>query len=83
MPAGTCYDIGAPTLCESDEEASTVVGQWSDVENVYVRVDDLCAHHGPGDILGPNEFLMGDDVGFVAAAVDHFPAAGPSRRLTP
>ena len=76
MPAGTFYDSGAPTievriyrddqllvreLCESEEEAATVVEQWSDVENVYVLVDDLSAHHGPGDILAPDELLMSDD----------------------
>lgn len=70
MPDGTLYDTGAPTievriyrddqllvreLCESDEEAAAVVGQWSDADNVYVLVDDLSAHHGPGDILAPDE----------------------------
>ena len=75
MPAGTSYDTGAPTievriyrngqllvreLCESEEEAATVVEQWSDVENVYVLVDDLSAHHGPEAILAPDERLMTD-----------------------
>ena len=49
MPARTFYDTGAPTievrlyridqllvreLCESEEEAATVVEQWCVVENV-------------------------------------------------
>ena len=76
MPAGTFYDSGAPTidvriyrdeqllvreLCESEEEAAAVAEQWSDVENVYVLVDDLSAHHGPGDILAPDELPLSDD----------------------
>ncbi len=76
MPAGTPYDIGAPTievrifrddqllvreLCESEEEAAALVEQWSDTDNVYVLVDDLSAHHGPGDILAPDELPSGDD----------------------
>ena len=76
MPTGGSYDTGAPTievriyrdgqlldqeLCESEEEAATVAGQWSDVENVYVLVDDLSAHHDPGDILAPDELPMSDD----------------------
>jgi len=74
MSAGTLYDSGAPTievriyrhdqllireLCESEEEATAVVEQWSDVDNVHVFVDDLSAHHGPEDILAPDEPLMG------------------------
>lgn len=76
MSAGTSYDTGAPTievriyrddellvreLCESEAEAATVVEQWSDVANVYVLVDDLSAHHGPEDILAPDELPISDD----------------------
>ena len=76
IPAGTFYDTGAPTievrifrddqllvreLCESEEDASAVVEKWSDVENVYVLVDDLSASHGPEDILAPDELPMSDD----------------------
>lgn len=79
MSAGRSYDPGAPTievriyrdgqlldteLCESEEEAATVVKQWSDIENVYVLVDDLSAHHDPGDILAPDELPMSDDEDF-------------------
>ena len=42
--------------------------QWSDVENVYVLVDDLSAHHGPGDILAPDELLMSDDEDYSIAS---------------
>jgi hypothetical protein len=76
MPEGTFYDSGAPTievrifrndqllvrtLCESEQEAATVVEQWSDVENVYVLVDDLSVHHSPEDILAPDELSISDD----------------------
>lgn len=76
MSAGTSYDTGAPTievriyrnsqllvreLVETEEDAAAVVEQWSDVENVYVLVDDLSAHHAPGDILAPDELLTSDD----------------------
>ena len=76
MPERTFYDTGAPTievriyrdgqllvrkLCESEEEAATVVEQWSDVQNVYVLVDDLSVHHNPGDILAPDELPISDD----------------------
>lgn len=74
MSAGTDYDSGAPTievriyrdsrlllreLCESEEEARAVADQWSDVGNVYVRVDDLSAHHSPDDVLAPDELPTG------------------------
>jgi hypothetical protein len=76
MPEGTFYDSGAPTievriyrndqlllltLCESEQEAAKVVEQWSDVENVYVLVDDLSVHHRPGDILAPDELPISGD----------------------
>lgn len=74
MSARALYDSGAPTievriyrhdkllireLCESEEEATAVVEQWSDVDNVHVLVDDLSTHHGPEDILAPDEPLTG------------------------
>jgi len=55
-------------LCESEEEAAAVVEQWSDVANVYVIVDDLSAKHGPGDVLAPEDPLLGDDELPIAAA---------------
>lgn len=83
MPAGTFYDIGAPTievriyrndqlmvreLCESEEEAAAVVEQWSDLENMHVSVDDLSARHGPEDILAPDEPSMSDDEDYCIAS---------------
>jgi len=68
MSAGTLYDGGAPTievriysgskllmreLCESEDDAAEVVERWSDVDNLFVVVDDLTTKHGPGDILAP------------------------------
>lgn len=76
MPAGTEYDAGAPTievciyrgdlllvreLCETEADAAALVEQWSDVQDVYVLIDDLSSRHGPGDILAPDELLTGDD----------------------
>jgi hypothetical protein len=70
------YDTGSPTievrvhrgdellareLCETEEEAATVVEKWSDVEGVDVLVDDLSAHHGPEDILAPDDLPLTDD----------------------
>jgi hypothetical protein len=85
MPAATFYDTGAPTielriyrngrllvqeLCETEEDAAAVVEHWSDVENLYVLVDDLSARHAPGDILAPDESLM-------SAAEDYPIASAP------
>lgn len=78
MSTQPSYDTGAPTievriyrdgqllvreLVETEEEAARVVEQWSDVENVYVLVDDLSTHHAPGEILAPDEPLTSDDDG--------------------
>ena len=46
MSAGTSYDTDAPSievreLCESEEEAATVVEQWAEVADVYGLADDL------------------------------------------
>ena len=56
--------------------------QWSDVENVYVLVDDLSAHHGPGEILAPDELLMSDDEHYAVASARRFPATGLSGSST-
>lgn len=83
VDADTSYDSGAPTielriycndqllvreLCESEEEAAAVVEQWSDVGNVSVVVDDLSAHHGPEDILAPDDLASSDDEGYPVAS---------------
>lgn len=86
MPSGTSYDTGAPTievriyrngqllireLVETEEDGAAVVEQWSDVENVYVLMDDLSARHAPGDILAPDELVRTDeeDRAICAAAI--------------
>ncbi|TNC21829.1 hypothetical protein [Amycolatopsis alkalitolerans] len=38
-------------LCESDEQASDVVAQWSELPGVTCDVEDLAARHEAGDIL--------------------------------
>lgn len=83
MSATTPYDTGAPTievriylndqllareLCETEEDVARVVEHWADVDNVYVLVDDLSAHHTPGDILAPDDFLTSDDDYSIASA---------------
>ena len=56
-------------LCESEDEVSAVVEQWSDVGNVSVVVDDLSAHHRPEDILAPEELpVAGDEDYSIASA---------------
>ncbi|WIY00510.1 hypothetical protein QRX60_41705 [Amycolatopsis mongoliensis] len=40
-------------LCESDEEANSVVDHWSEVEGVTCEVDDLAFRHRQTDILEP------------------------------
>lgn len=40
-------------LCESEEDASSVVERWSDIEDVTCTVDDLSFHHTADDVLEP------------------------------
>lgn len=47
--------------CESDEEAESVVAQWSEVEGSEFEVDDLSAHHHAGEILEPEPARPGED----------------------
>jgi hypothetical protein len=76
MSEGTIYDSGAPTLevriydqgrlvtrelCESEEDAASVVERWRDVGNFFVVVDDLSSKHEADDILAPEEPLTDDD----------------------
>lgn len=76
MSEGMSGDSGTPTLevriydhgrlltrelCESEEDAASVVDRWQEVANVLVVVDDLSTKHGPDDILAPEEPLVGDD----------------------
>lgn len=76
MSDTTVFDTGAPTievriysgerllvreLCESEEEAAAVVDRWSDVENLYVVVDDIGTPHSPGDVLEPEPPIVDVD----------------------
>jgi hypothetical protein len=40
-------------LCESEDEASLVVEEWSEHEGVTCEVDDLSVQHRTEDILAP------------------------------
>ena len=52
--------------CETEEQASFVVGRWSELEGVECEVDDLTVRHRPDEILGsepagiPDEDRGGD-----------------------
>lgn len=48
-------------LCESDEEAASVIDLWSELEGVECEVDDLSVRHGPGDILAPDPAELRDE----------------------
>jgi hypothetical protein len=48
-------------LCESEEQASLVVDEWSELDGVQCEVDDLTIRHRPGDILEPGEAITTDD----------------------
>jgi hypothetical protein len=38
-------------VCESLDEAASIVDYWNEQDGIECRVDDLAVHHGPGDIL--------------------------------
>lgn len=40
-------------LCESEEQASLVIEEWSELDGVECEVDDLSLRHEQGDILEP------------------------------
>jgi hypothetical protein len=48
-------------LCESEEQASLVIDEWSELDGVECEVDDLSVHHRPGDILRPEPAQMRDE----------------------
>lgn len=90
MSAAMPYDTGAPTievrvylndrllaheLCESEEEAAGVVDQWSEVDHVYVVIDDLSSHPGPDDILATDESVSSSDEDYSIASAS-VPAYG-------
>ena len=48
-------------LCESEEQASLVVDEWSELDGVFCEVDDLSVRHRPGDILEPEPATLNED----------------------
>jgi hypothetical protein len=48
-------------FCESPEEATAVASQGSDLDHVYVLVDDGSPTQGPGDVLAPEKTRGWDD----------------------
>lgn len=40
-------------LCESDDDASLAVDEWSELEGVTCEVDDLSVRHRADEILAP------------------------------
>ena len=48
-------------LCESEEQASLVIDQWSELDGVECEVDDLSVRHRPGEILGPEQAEQRDE----------------------
>jgi hypothetical protein len=59
-------------LCESEEQASLVIEEWSELDGVECEVDDLSVRHRPGEILGPEPAeLRDEDYPAQAEAVHH------------
>jgi hypothetical protein len=50
-------DLAHRQLCESAEEAASLVEQWADRGITRVDVDDLSTRHEPGEILEPERFV--------------------------
>ena len=48
-------------LCESEEEAASVVGHWSEIDGTECEVDDLSVHHHAGDVLEPEPATPGEE----------------------
>ena len=48
-------------LCESEEQASLVVDEWSELDGIECEVDDLSVRHRPGDILEPEPAELLED----------------------
>ena len=76
MSTATLYDTGAPTLevriydqgrllarqlCESEEDAGSVIERWQDVANLFVVADDAPSTSPPGDILEFDDPPAGSD----------------------
>ena len=50
-------DLTHRQLCESAEEAGSLVEQWAEQGITRVDIDDLSTHHAPGEILEPERFV--------------------------
>ena len=50
-------DLAHRQLCESAEEAGSVVEQWAERGITRVDIDDLSSHHTPEEILEPERFV--------------------------
>jgi len=48
-------------LCESEEQAASVVEAWSELEGTECELDDLTVHHRPGDIAEPDRAEVHDE----------------------
>ena len=48
-------------LCESEEEAASVVEHWSELDGTECEVDDLSVHHHIGEVLEPGPAAPGED----------------------
>jgi hypothetical protein len=48
-------------LCDSEEDANSVVETWSEFDDVICEVDDLTVRHGPEDVLAPEPALPVDE----------------------
>jgi hypothetical protein len=47
-------------LCESEEQASTVIDAWAELDGVTCEVDDLSVRHQQGQILEPEPAELRD-----------------------
>lgn len=48
-------------LCESEEDAALVAGEWAEHGGVSCEVEDLATRHRPGDILEPEPAELSND----------------------
>lgn len=62
-------------LCESDEEANSVVDAWSEVEGIRFEIEDLARSTGAGGVLDPQPWEVdADDATYVADPYDEYDA---------
>lgn len=46
-------DLIESELCETEEDATSIVDYWSEFDSVRCEVDDLSFRHTPMDVLEP------------------------------